>query len=212
MKQVKQIKLFISCPGDITHELDSIKLVVDEINKTAGEQNSYVLRLINWKTDTYTQIGTDAQEVINNQIESQYHILIGLMWLRLGTPTKRDESGTVEEINRALKNKEKEQLVYFKTASPLDITMINPEDLTKINKFKKDLGSKGVLYHEFSSTTKFESLFRIQLTRLIYDKLLSNNTQNDTNQKNLPEIVEDKYHHITSLIAKNVYSIPLKTD
>lgn len=202
MKQVKQIKLFVSCPGDITHELDSIKLVVDEINKTSGEQNSYVLRLINWKTDTYTQIGSDAQEVINNQIESQYDVLIGLLWLKLGTPTKRDKSGTVEEINRALKNKEKEQLVYFKTASPTDITKINPEELLKINEFKKDLGSKGVLYHEFSSTTKFESLFRIQLTKLIYDKLSSNNTQNDTTNNNLPEIVEDKYSHITSLIAE----------
>lgn len=203
MKQVKQIKLFISCPGDITHELDSIKLVVDEINKTAGEQNSYVLRLLNWKTDTYTQIGSDAQEVINTQIEKQYDILIGLLWLRLGTPTKRDKSGTVEEINRALNNNEKEQLIYFKTASPADITKINPEELLEINQFKQDLGNKGVLYHEFPSTSKFETLFRIQLTKLIFDKLSgSDTTPNNLDNENLPEIVEDKYSHITSLIAE----------
>lgn len=202
MKQVKQIKLFVSCPGDITDELDSIRLVVDDINKTIGEQNSYVLKLLNWKTDTYTQVGSDAQEVINNQIESQYDILIGLIWLRLGTPTKRDKSGTVEEINRALNNKEKEQLIYFKTSSPDDITKINPEELSKINQFKKDLGAKGVLYHEFPSTTKFESLFRIQLTKLIYDKLSNNGNLKNTENSNLPEIKEDKYSHITSLIAE----------
>ncbi len=203
MKQVKQIKLFVSCPGDISHELDSIKLIVDEINKTSGEQNSYVLRLISWKTDTYTQKGSDAQEVINNQIEGQYDVLIGLLWLRLGTPTKRDKSGTVEEINRALNNKEKEQLIYFKTEAPTDITKINPEELLKINEFKKDLGSKGVLYHEFSSTSKFESLFRIQLTKLIFDKLLDNDdSQNNISSNSLAEIVEDKYSHITSLIAE----------
>jgi hypothetical protein len=117
MKQIKEIKLFVSCPGDISDELDSVRLVVDEINKTIGEQNSYVLKLLNWKTDTYTQIGSDAQEVINNEIESQYDILVGLVWLRLGTPTKRDKSGTVEEINRALKNKEKEQLIYDKLSN-----------------------------------------------------------------------------------------------
>ncbi|NAS32024.1 hypothetical protein GTQ40_13645 [Flavobacteriaceae bacterium R38] len=202
MKQVKQIKLFVSCPGDIVDELNSIRLVIDDINKTIGEQNSYVLKLLNWKTDTYTQIGSDPQEVINNQIESQYDILIGLIWLRLGTPTKRDKSGTVEEINRALNNKEKEQLIYFKTTTPIDITKINPEELTKINQFKKELGDKGVLYHEFSSTTKFESLFRIQLIKLIYDKLSNVDNSKKNQNSNLPEIIEDKFSHITSLIAE----------
>lgn len=154
------------------------------------------------ENDTYTQIGSDAQEVINNQIENQYDILIGLIWLRLGTPTKRDKSGTVEEINRALNNKEKEQLIYFKTTPPTDITKINPDELSKINLFKKDLGSKGVLYHEFPSSTKFESLFRIQLTKLIYDKLSNNDLPKKVEDINLPEIVEDKYSHITSLIAE----------
>ncbi|GGK15521.1 hypothetical protein GCM10007962_07240 [Yeosuana aromativorans] len=202
MKQIKEIKLFVSCPSDIVDELDSVKLVVEDINKTMGEQNSYVLKLLNWKTDTYTQIGSDAQEVINNQIESQYDILVGLVWLKLGTPTKRDKSGTVEEINRALKNNEKEQLIYFKTAPPTDITKINPEELKKINQFKNELGDKGVLYHEFSSTTKFESLFRIQLTKLIYDKLSNKDITKNADSRGLSEIVEDKYSHITNLIAE----------
>lgn len=47
---MKQIKLFVSCPGDIIDELDSIRLVIDDINKTIGEQNSYDLKLLNWKT------------------------------------------------------------------------------------------------------------------------------------------------------------------
>lgn len=201
MKNVKQIKIFVSCPGDVTDELNSIKLIIEDINKTIGKQQAYVLELLNWKTDTYTQIGSDVQEVINNQIDKEYDILVGVIWLRLGTPTKRDKSGTVEEINRALVNLQKEQLIYFKTEPPTDITKINPDELNKINQFKQDLLDKGVLYHEFSSTSKFESLFRIQLTNLIFDKLLSGQKELET-IKNVPKVVEDKYAHISDLIEK----------
>lgn len=131
MNEVKKIKIFISCPGDIVSELDSIELVVNDLNKTIGRHQSYMLEMLNWKTDTYSQIGVDPQDVINNQMDDRYDILVGIMWLRLGTPTKRDKSGTVEEINRALRSKEKEQLIYFKTEPPLDLTKINPEELQK---------------------------------------------------------------------------------
>ena len=69
MKQIQQIKLFISCPGDIKDELDSIRLIIEEINKTSGRQNGYMIECLNWNVDTYSQIGDDPQEVINNQLD-----------------------------------------------------------------------------------------------------------------------------------------------
>ncbi len=202
MKEVNQIRIFVSCPGDITDELGSIKLIVEEFNKTIGRHNSYVLELLNWKTDTYTQIGVDAQEVINDQIDPRYDILVGIIWLKLGTPTKRDKSGTVEEINRALSNPEKEQLIYFKTTPPTDITSIDPEELTKINQYKKELGVKGVLYQEFATTQSFESQFRINLANLISDKIINKETKIQPTQIIVPIDNVDKYAHITSLIEE----------
>lgn len=200
MKEIKQIKIFISCPEDIIDELSSIQLITEEINKTSGKQNSYNLELLNWKTDTYTQVGTDAQEVITHQLESEYDILVGLLWQKIGTPTKRDKSGTIEEINRAISNEEKEQLIYFKTTPPDNLNLINPDQLTKINSFKKELSSKGVLYKEFISTRNFESLFRINLTNLIIEQVLAP-------KKRLAETKpsktnEDKYSSITDLITE----------
>jgi len=203
MKEVKQIKLFVSCPGDISDELDSIKLVVQDINDTIGEYSSYVIKILNWKTDTYTQIGSDAQEVINEQIDSKYDILLGLIWSRIGTPTKRDKSGTVEEINRALSNNDKEQLIYFKTTS-IDITKIDVNQIGKINDFKKDLKEKGVLFHQFPTTDDFESLLKVQLPKLINDKIINRKEviEKPKEESIIPVIINDKYSHITSLIKE----------
>jgi hypothetical protein len=170
MKQTNLLKLFISCPSDITSELDSIRLLVDEINKTTGKQGGYIIDTLNWDIDTYTAIGTDAQDAINNQIEDEYDILVSLIWQKLGTPTKRDKSGTVEEINRALDNPTKLSLIYFKTTIE-NLNEIDLNELQKINEFKSELSSKGVLYKEFNSTPEFETKFRINLTSLISDYL-----------------------------------------
>jgi len=41
--------------------------------------------------------------VINDQIAEmgKFHLFVGIFWNRLGTPTPRAESGTVEEVERA---------------------------------------------------------------------------------------------------------------
>lgn len=202
MKNIKQIHLFISCPRDIIDEIDSINLVVHGINKSFGKQNNFSIELVHWNEDTYTGIGDDAQEVINSQIE--YDILVGLMWMRIGTKTKRDKSGTIEEINRALSNTNKEQLIYFKTTPPANLNELNTNDLDKVNSYKKELSKRGVLYKEFNEIDKFESLFRINLSNLISDKFLIDKEQaldnKPANLQSIPKIKNKKYSDIADLI------------
>ena len=199
MKTVKQIKLFISCPGDITNEIDSINLAVKEINKINGKSNDFVIEIAHWNEDTYTQVGSDAQEVINEQID--YDVLVGIMWLKVGTPTKRDKSGTIEEINKALSNPNVEQLIYFKTTPPSDLKQINTKDLDEINSYKKDLSKRGVLYKEFNTIEKFESLFRINLSNLIQDKFINKKSELQT-ETHIPEIVSKKKNQSYSEIVE----------
>jgi len=197
LKEIKQINLFISCPGDIKDELNSIEVIVKELNKTFDKISNFSIQIVHWNEDTYTDIGEDGQEIINNQID--YDILIGILWMKLGTPTKRDKSGTVEEINRAIKNPEKQQLIYFKTATPNNLNDIITPDLDDIMLFKEEL-SKKLLYKEFENIEKFETLFRLNLSSLIKDKFIDK--QEDTISPT--EIVlpkkDVKYQNIVSLI------------
>ncbi|TXK74893.1 hypothetical protein [Mesonia sp. K4-1] len=203
MSNFKKIRLLISRPSDVKNELDSIKLITEEISKTLGDQNNYILELINWDQDTYTQIGDDAQDVLNKQFKNKYEILIGIIWSKIGTETKRDKSGTVEEINLAISNPNKEQLIYFNTQTPGDMSSIDPYQLIKINDFKKDLQNKGVLYKEYSSIQKFESLFRLNLINLINDKFINKKESKVLEVEVLnEETTNDKYAHITKIIEK----------
>ncbi len=197
MKDIKQINLFISCPGDIKDEINSIEVIVKEINKTFGEISNFKIQIVHWNEDTYTDIGEDGQEIINNQID--YDILIGILWMKLGTPTKRDKSGTVEEINRAVKNPKKQQLIYFKTATPNNLNLINTSELNDIMLFKKELSNK-LLYKEFESIEKFETLFRLNLSSLIKDKFIGEQKSDENSTEiSLPN-KDVKYQNIVSLI------------
>jgi hypothetical protein len=199
MNQVKLINLFVSCPSDIKEELASIKFIIDEINKTSGRQNSFRIDFLNWAIDTYSQIGEDAQDVINNQIEPLYDIIVGIIWQKIGTQTKRDKSGTIEELNRAINNKDKEFLIYFKTTPPDSLNEINIDNFVKVKEYKNDLSNKGVLYKEFNTINSFENIFRINILNLINDKIL-NSKKYTKESLNLSSKLEDKYQSISEII------------
>lgn len=206
MKGINLIKILISCPGDVNNELNSIKLIIDEINKSIGKQSSFAIHTLNWKSDTYTQIGDDAQEVINNQVEDEYDILLGIIWKKIGTPTKRDRSGTIEEINRAL-DLSKELLLYFNISAPDNLSMIDTSELEKVNAFKRELSDKGVLYKEYDSIRNFESLFRVNLINLISDRFLNTSLQDSSEstkvpKKNIKKDHDSKYSEIIDLISE----------
>lgn len=122
--------------------------------------------------------------------------MVGIIWQKIGTPTRRAQSGTVEEINRSIENTDKQFLVYFKTTPPESLNDIDTEQLNKIKQFKSELSQKGVLYKEFNSTSTFESLFRIHLANLISDKFL----RKPNDEKKI--IADNRYAEIASIITE----------
>lgn len=50
---MKIIKVFVSCPGDVTEERGVVRQVVDELNLTLPEIMEVILKLISWEKDIY---------------------------------------------------------------------------------------------------------------------------------------------------------------
>jgi hypothetical protein len=117
-KNITQINVFVASPGDVIEERNAFDEVLDEVNTVLGPIHSCTLNLKKWETDTHPSFGEDAQDVINRQINDDYDIFIGIMWVRFGTPTNRAKSGTKEEFERAYEKYKQGQLIdlmfYFK--------------------------------------------------------------------------------------------------
>src|SRR5580698_782232 len=105
-KKISFVKLAFCAPGDVTEELKIARNIVDEWNVNHGEHRELFVKLLNWKSDARPGIGR-PQEVINQDIVDDADILVGIFWTRFGTPTGVAESGTEEEIRRAIKTNRK---------------------------------------------------------------------------------------------------------
>ena len=101
------IRIFTASPGDVHVERETLSnIVIPELRRVLSipalrsNNGDIELESIRWETHTWPDAGEDAQDVINQQLTS-FDIFVGIMWKRFGTPTKRADSGTGEEFERA---------------------------------------------------------------------------------------------------------------
>jgi hypothetical protein len=94
-------------------------------------------------------------------------MLVAVFWTRLGTPTGEADSGTVEEVERHLKEG-KPVMLYFSN-QPVRPDSIEGEQYEALAAFKKSALSRG-LVEEFDSHEQFREKFRRQLAQTIIDR------------------------------------------
>ena len=117
--KVELLKVFVASPGDVVREREATREVINDLNATVAQEKGVVLQAVGWESDARPSFGCDPQSLVNAQIAdmSQYHLFIGIIWDRFGTPTPRAGSGTEEEFNRAVESYKQEQrpeiMFYF---------------------------------------------------------------------------------------------------
>lgn len=189
-RRIKVLDAFVASPGDVESERLKLEEVIEEINLAWGKSMKARIELRKWETHAIPGVGNYPQEVINRSIGEQYDIFIGIMWARFGTPTPMAGSGTEEEFNRAIARVDKGEkvavMIYFKD-EPIEPSNCIPEQLQKVQVFKKSLGEKGVLYHTFRSTEDFARILRIHLPTHVQDAVLKR-----TRKKRPPDIKHKK--------------------
>lgn len=109
MTNVDQVRVFVSCPGDVTPEKEIIKKVCKSLNQDLQRNNVNVnFDVLDFKDIVGAWGGRRPQEDINVRFKD-YDIYIGLLWMRFGSPSgasdpqtgKPYESGTEEEFTIA---------------------------------------------------------------------------------------------------------------
>jgi hypothetical protein len=193
-RPLQRVQVFVASPGDVTEERDCLKRVIEELNGTLGRQEDVLIELVRWETHAWPGFGEDAQAVINAEIEP-FDIFVGIMWRRLGTPTHRSLSGTVEEFERAyaswVSHKRPAIMFYFRT-SPFTPTLEELDQIKAVYEFRDSLRKLGALFWEYDGVAQFERLAREHLYRQMSAGLReSSRTAEKQASEDVDKLIED---------------------
>jgi hypothetical protein len=153
-------KVMIASPSDILLERRIVKDVLSEWNIINSEKRGMVVLPIGWETHSSPSMEDHPQAIINKEILKNADILLGIFWTRLGTPTDKYPSGTVEEIEEHI-NTKKPTMLYFSSA-PVRPDSVDPDQYSKLVEFRLSCQKRGI-YETYIDAADFKGKFYRQI-------------------------------------------------
>jgi hypothetical protein len=160
MYQANVLRVLIASPSDVEVERRIVTEEIHRWNDANSEARSIVLRPIGWETSSTPRLGRSPQAELNKQIAESADILVGIFGTRIGTPTERHVSGTVEEITNHM-NARKPAMLYFSNA-PIERDDFDQDQYNDLQKFKSQCRDLG-LYATYKDTDQFRRDFNQHL-------------------------------------------------
>jgi len=152
--------VMIASPGDVASERAIVRDVVYEWNAVNSSTRRVVLLPVGWETHSSPEMGAPAQTILNQQVLDRCDLLVGVFWTRIGTPTERHLSGTVEEIEEHI-SAGKPAMLYF-SSQPVVIDTVDMDQVNRLKAFKASCQSRS-LYETYDSHGEFKDKFYRQL-------------------------------------------------
>jgi ubiquinone/menaquinone biosynthesis C-methylase UbiE len=145
---IRRLRIFVSSPNDAKAEREALDEIVETINRTNGEQQSFVLQLFKWEKDVIPQIDQTPQEVIDQQTPD-CDIYLGILRTRFGTPTGTYGSGTEQEFRAALaqfSTSGRPWVSFYFYSGPVQLRRAEERDqYDKVCDFREELERKGIV-------------------------------------------------------------------
>jgi hypothetical protein len=158
------LKILIASPGDVVKERQAISEIFHQWNSLHAESFSIFLQPVMWEKDSTPELGARPQSIINKQIVNDCDILVAAFWTRLGTPTGRAKSGTLEEI-KEFESANKPILLYF-SSQPVSPESIDSEQYKLVVALKDEMKKKG-LFDTYDNLYEFREKLLNHLTRIV---------------------------------------------
>jgi len=171
------LKVMIASPSDVEQERRIARDAIQEWNFTHSEDKAIVLMPVGWETHSSPSMEGRAQDIINKQILEGCDLLIAIFWTRIGTPTGESESGTVEEINEHI-SAEKPAMIYFSSV-PVVPESVDSEQYSKLNEFREDLRSRGLI-ESYGSLSEFREKLSRQLAQTVIRQFTDHSEESPT--------------------------------
>lgn len=185
----KIIKVTLCGPGDVEKEIKIAREVIDNWNQTNWESTGWGLKTQFWNTDAIPTMEERGQAAINHQLIDGSDIIVAIFWSRLGTPTDMAESGTAEEITRAMA-REIRVLAYFSNLEAPG-TRQDHSQSEKLAAFRAKLMNAG-LPSAFKSRKEFRDLFTSHLDGAVRKLLLESSKKKEKKPKKTAQKIIQK--------------------
>lgn len=124
---------------------------------------------MNWRTHAYPETGKRPQALINRQFADRADIVLAIFWRRLGSPTGKAASGTVEEIERAIRRGKKVMVYFSQRVGPM-AEAPDEREARRIRAFRQKLG-RAALYATYRDDWEFETAIRKDLALVLREVL-----------------------------------------
>ena len=160
--------LLIASPSDVAKERQLARDVILEWNAIHAKDRRIVLAPVAWETHASPEMGDRPQAIINKQIARDCDVLIAVFWTRLGTPTGKSPSGTVEEIREHVAAG-KPALIYF-SEEPVRLDSVEEAQYAALKEFRAECQQNG-LYESYSSASEFREKLTRQLAQTVIRNL-----------------------------------------
>ena len=157
------LNILIASPSDVADERNVAERVILDWNASHLDRTGVMLHPVRWESHAYPASGSRPQGILNKQIVESGDVLIGIFGYKLGTPTGKAQSGTIEEIEE-FRKAGKHVALYFSSA---DIPRnADRSQLDALESYKKQR-QKDTLYFEFEDAISLRNHLTRQLPMIV---------------------------------------------
>lgn len=156
----KVYNVMIASPSDVNEERQTIREAIFEWNYKNSRVNEMVLIPLGWETHSAPLLdeGQDrsGQRIINDMVLKHADVLVAIFKTRIGSPTGRSASGTIEEINlhcslgkpvlRYFGKKSRCYNIFTGILSALNKILKRDGEDQAVEQYKKECMKNGLIY------------------------------------------------------------------
>lgn len=180
----------IASPSDVQEERDAAKDVIMRWNAANSRQQGVYIEPVLWETHVAKDIGSHPQEMISEQVLDACDFAIGIFWSRIGTPTKEEDGGAVEEVKKTAFEKERPAIVSFcERDIPRD--QLDVSQLKKLEEFEEECEDAG-LYFKYQTVEEFENKLYQEITHTM-NKFLDTDSDGEFTKKSKEDSEASEY-------------------
>ena len=162
----KVLEVMIASPSDVVREREVVRSVISGWNDIHARSQKLVLLSVGWDTHSSPDLAGRPQQIINDRILDKADIVVGIFWTKIGSPTGKASSGSVEEIQNHRRSN-KPVMLYFSDA-PVVPGSYDAEQFAELLNFKEWAKKQG-LVSTFSDAESFRHDFSRHLQIILRD-------------------------------------------